>query len=112
MFLGQKLYDNISKWLLTKEELLENGYPQPGAPKKGYALFKDNRIIEKIPENSQLCVRCKKIYAVTEDGYPVFPEDCIYHPGSRFVFRGVYYTDINVLNDPSTRWWFILCLAR
>ncbi|GLV46327.1 uncharacterized protein CBL_13182 [Carabus blaptoides fortunei] len=87
-FTGQKFYDNISKWMLTKEELIENGYPQPGAPKKGYALFKDNRIIEKIPENSQLCIRCKKTYPVTEDGYPVFPEDCIYHPGSRFVFRG------------------------
>lgn len=76
------------RWALSEDELVENGFPRPGAAKKGHAIFKINKTIERIPEQCQLCVRCKKIYRVDEFGFPVFQEDCIYHPLNRFVFRG------------------------
>lgn len=85
---GLNLYKNIKKWVLTKKELEENGFPLPGAPVRGTALFKDSKTYETLPNGTKRCSRCKDIYSVDDHGFSVRNDECVYHPLGRFTFRG------------------------
>lgn len=86
-FEGSKFYNNVSKWKLTEDQLVDNGFPRPGIV-KGHAVFKINKIIERVPDQCHLCSRCKKIYKVNENGLPVIAEECVYHPLRKYFARG------------------------
>lgn len=84
---GSKFYNNVSKWILTEEELVDNCFPRTGIV-KGHAIFKINKIVERVPDQCHLCARCKKIYKVNEKGLPVIAEECVYHPLRKYFARG------------------------
>ncbi|XP_013186337.2 RNA exonuclease 1 homolog [Amyelois transitella] len=88
-FSGPRLYDNIKKWILTEEQLRENGFPRPHpSGEKGRAtIYSQNK--QKPPKGLiRTCCRCKKDYTVDKKGFPAFKEECIYHPNNKYRVRG------------------------
>ncbi|XP_072933446.1 uncharacterized protein [Epargyreus clarus] len=86
---GAKFYKNISKWILTEEQLEENGFPRPHiSGEKGRAIiYKQNK--QTPPKGYfRTCCRCKKEYTIDKKGFPVNKEECIYHPNNKYRIRG------------------------
>lgn len=88
-FKGKTFYNNIKKYLLTEEDLVENGYPREGTV-HGKPLIKTIKYIPKsnLDDNQRECARCSKIYAIDKKGFPLHQEECIYHPLRKRTFRG------------------------
>lgn len=88
-FRGKPFYNNVRKYMLNEEDLVENGYPREGTV-PGKALIKSNKYVPKshLEENQRECARCMKLYLVDRKGYPVHEEDCMYHPLRKRTFRG------------------------
>lgn len=88
-FIGVKFFNNISKWVLTEEQLQSNGFPRPHTSgEKGRAIiYGENK---KHPPKGYLrtCCRCKKEYTVTKKGFATVNEECIYHPNRLYRVRG------------------------
>ncbi|CAH2230366.1 RNA exonuclease 1 homolog [Pararge aegeria] len=88
-FTGAKFYNNIKKWILSEEQLIENGFPRPhSSGVKGRAIIYGQN--KQIPPKGYLrtCRRCKKTYTVDKKGFPTFKEECIYHPNNKYRVRG------------------------
>ncbi|XP_045504067.1 RNA exonuclease 1 homolog [Colias croceus] len=88
-YTGAKLYNNIKKWILTEEQLRENGFPRPHENgEKGRAIiYGQNK--QKPPKGFiRTCCRCKKDYTVNKKGFPSVKEECIYHPNNKYRVRG------------------------
>lgn len=88
-FHGAKLYNNIQKWILTEEQLQENGFPRPHPSRdKGRAIIYGQN--KQIPPKGFLrtCCRCKKDYTIDKKGFPCRKEECIYHPNRKYRVRG------------------------
>ncbi|PZC76894.1 hypothetical protein B5X24_HaOG204033 [Helicoverpa armigera] len=88
-FVGAKLYNNIVKWVLTEEQLKQNGFPRPHeSGQKGRAIiYGQNK--QKPPKGFfRTCCRCKKDYMVDKHGFPASKEECIYHPNNKYRVRG------------------------
>ncbi|XP_025902855.1 RNA exonuclease 1 homolog [Nothoprocta perdicaria] len=75
------LYELLKDYLLTKEQLDENNFPQPHPEKHGNAVF--NGIIKKklCDAFRRVCCRCGKVYTVTSSGRHTRKEECNYHFG-------------------------------
>ncbi|TGZ67327.1 hypothetical protein CRM22_004873 [Opisthorchis felineus] len=83
---GPLLYDHLRSYLLTEEQLVDNGFPREDksadAPYgKAKLLFPDDKrsIYDSCPRNEHLCSRCGARYCVDELGNAVVYEKCIYH---------------------------------
>nr|XP_025971576.1 RNA exonuclease 1 homolog [Dromaius novaehollandiae] len=78
---GAALYELLKDYLLTKEQLNENNFPQPNPEKNGSAVF--NGIIKKAVRDAfrRVCSRCGKVYIVTSSGKHARKEECNYHSG-------------------------------
>lgn len=89
-FKGKSFYNKVKKWNLTEEELDIHGYPRETEECLGKAKIKNRQIQnnEHLDENQRLCCRCKKIYSVDDDGWPLFEEECLYHPMKKRTIRG------------------------
>lgn len=90
-FKGLRFYENISKWVLSEEELQNNGFPRPHPEKKEKGLAKIFTInTRQKPQKGdiRICCRCKKEYKVNKKGVAVLTEECIYHPNNKYRFRG------------------------
>lgn len=88
-YYGAKLYNNIRKWVLTEEQLQENGFPRPHTSKdKGRAMIYGQN--KQTPPKGYIrtCCRCKKEYIIDKKGFPSVKEDCIYHPNRKYRVRG------------------------
>lgn len=48
---------------------------------------RNHSIISKVP-NERFCSRCNQPYIIDRFGFPVKLENCIYHYGRKFTFRG------------------------
>ncbi|XP_045454696.1 RNA exonuclease 1 homolog [Melitaea cinxia] len=86
---GSNLYNNIKKWILTEEQLKQNGFPRPHASgEKGRAIiYGQNR--QNPPKGFvRTCCRCKKDYTVDKKGFAAIKEECIYHPNNKYKVRG------------------------
>lgn len=86
---GAKFYDNIKHFILTEDELIEHGYPRE-SDTPGRAIIHNQRATpsERLSHNERKCARCSKLYLVDRDGFPLYPEDCVYHPLRKRTFRG------------------------
>lgn len=86
---GRKFYENIQNFVLTEEELKLHGYPRESNT-PGIAIIHNQRatVTQRLSENERKCARCSKLYIVDRDGFPLYPEDCIYHPLRKRTFRG------------------------
>ncbi|XP_026332070.1 RNA exonuclease 1 homolog [Hyposmocoma kahamanoa] len=88
-FVGAKFYNNIKKWVLSEEQLKENGFPLPhSSGEKGRAIiYGQNK--QKPPKGFiRTCCRCKKDYTIDKKGFPAVKEECIYHPNNKYRVRG------------------------
>lgn len=88
-FIGAKFYNNIKKWVLSEEQLKENGFPLPHiSGEKGRAIiYGQNK--QKPPKGFiRTCCRCKKDYTIDKKGFPAVKEECIYHPNNKYRVRG------------------------
>ncbi|XP_063832290.1 RNA exonuclease 1 homolog [Ostrinia nubilalis] len=88
-FHGAKLYTNIQKWILSEEQLQENGFPRPHPNQnKGRAIIYGQN--KQTPPKGfvRTCCRCKKDFTVDKKGFPCIKEECIYHPNRKYRVRG------------------------
>jgi len=80
-----------NNYLLTEEQLEENGFPRPDPQENGKAIVKvDPTKIKKRPvePDKRLCERCMKVYRVDKFGKQVEKEDCTYHWGRIYRKKG------------------------
>lgn len=89
-FKGRGFYNKVKNWILTEEELDIHGYPRESEDFHGKATIKNPRSQPgtNLDENQRLCCRCQKIYPVDDDGWPLFEEECLYHPMKKRTIRG------------------------
>ncbi|EGV99518.1 RNA exonuclease 1 homolog isoform X2 [Cricetulus griseus] len=78
---GNALYSRLREYLLTQEQLKENGYPFPHPERPGGAVIFTAE--EKKPKDSscRICCRCGTEYLVSSSGRCVRNEECYYHWG-------------------------------
>lgn len=78
---GAALYDRLKEYLLTEDQLKENGYPFPHPKRPGGAVIFTTE--EKLPKDSscRVCCRCGTEYLVSPSGRCVREEECYYHWG-------------------------------
>ncbi|XP_014222990.1 RNA exonuclease 1 homolog [Trichogramma pretiosum] len=92
-FKGETLYNKLSKWILTDQQLKDNGFPRPHpeGPKGRAKLYsystRGQSNPSKVP-NQRFCCRCNKPFMVDKHGIPIKKENCIYHYARKFTFRG------------------------
>ncbi|KAM9509922.1 RNA exonuclease 1 homolog [Guaruba guarouba] len=79
-FTGGALYELLKQYLLTKEQLNENNFPQQYPGKNGSAILTG---VKNAGCNAfrRVCCRCGEIYAVTSSGAHQRKEECNYHSG-------------------------------
>uniref|UniRef100_A0A5F7ZU24 RNA exonuclease 1 homolog n=1 Tax=Macaca mulatta TaxID=9544 RepID=A0A5F7ZU24_MACMU len=75
------LYSRLKEYLLTQDQLKENGYPFPHPERPGGAIIFTAE--EKRPKDSscRTCCRCGTEYLVSSSGRCVRDEECYYHWG-------------------------------
>eukprot|EP00071_Canis_lupus_P029419 XP_022262976.1 RNA exonuclease 1 homolog isoform X1 [Canis lupus familiaris] len=78
---GAALYGRLKEYLLTEDQLKENGYPFPHPERPGGAVIFTAE--EKKPKDSscRICCRCGSEYLVSASGRCVREEECYYHWG-------------------------------
>ena len=90
------LYKVLTKYILTEEQLMENGFPRPDPDREGMVLMKvedrqkpdpDKLKIVAGSEDKRLCCRCGAIYRVDKAGLQEEKESCVYHWGRCFRAR-------------------------
>jgi len=86
------MYDFLSKYLLSEEDLVENGYPRPCPTTPGKAVFKTKKEQPSKDSSRRTCRRCGKPFVVLEDGVYLTREECVYHAGRLFRKRGEQIT--------------------
>jgi len=91
-----QFYSILNRYVLTKEQLEENGYPVMSTDdgtsnyKPGEVVFKDDRPRNPQPadKSKRRCDRCGRTYSVDEAGIQLDDEECIYHWGRKYRFKG------------------------
>ncbi|KAF2361322.1 Elongin A binding-protein 1 [Trinorchestia longiramus] len=79
---GAKLYQFVQKYLITPEQLMENGYPHVHPDVKGKAICKiDSRMKISPSPTERYCSRCSALYLVDKWGFPKTIVNCAYHWG-------------------------------
>ncbi|XP_067409277.1 RNA exonuclease 1 homolog isoform X2 [Emydura macquarii macquarii] len=81
-FTGVVLYRLLKDYILTEDQLNENGYPQPNPEKPGSAILGTGITKTAVSDASKrVCCRCGEIYTVTASGKHIRKEECNYHSG-------------------------------
>ncbi|XP_075787574.1 RNA exonuclease 1 homolog isoform X2 [Pelodiscus sinensis] len=81
-FTGVVLYRILKDYVLTEEQMHENGYPQPNPDKPGSAILGNGITKTAVSDASKrVCCRCGEIYTVTTSGKHIRKEECNYHSG-------------------------------
>ncbi|XP_076641718.1 uncharacterized protein LOC143352778 isoform X2 [Halictus rubicundus] len=92
-FRGSVLYGMLKKWILSEQQLRDNGFPRPHPDgQKGRAKIyvinsRNQNALSKVP-NERICSRCGQAYAIDKQGFQLRPQNCIYHWGKKFTVRG------------------------
>ncbi|XP_012601123.2 RNA exonuclease 1 homolog [Microcebus murinus] len=78
---GAALYSRLKEYLLSEDQLKENGYPFPHPERPGGAIIFTAE--DKKPKDSscRICCRCGAEYLVSSSGRCVRDEECYYHWG-------------------------------
>ena len=92
-FRGAMLYGMLKKWIMTEQQLRDNGFPRPHPDgQKGRAKIyvtnsRNQSVLSKVP-NERICSRCSQPYMIDKQGLALRPQNCIYHWGRKFTIRG------------------------
>ncbi|XP_033341903.2 uncharacterized protein LOC117229499 [Megalopta genalis] len=92
-FTGTALYTMLKKWILSEQQLRDNGFPRPhpdgqkGRAKVYVTNSRNQNALSKVP-NERICSRCGCAYAIDKQGFQLRPQNCIYHWGKKFTVRG------------------------
>ncbi|KAM4052690.1 uncharacterized protein ACNLHF_003283 isoform 2-T2 [Anomaloglossus baeobatrachus] len=79
---GSNLYNLFKDYLLSDDQLIENGYPRPHPDRPGSALIHCT-VTKTIGSDAlrRVCSRCGETYSVTPKGKHQRKEECIFHSG-------------------------------
>lgn len=90
-FKGSALYCMLKKWIMTEQQLQDNGFPRvhPQGPKGRAKMYttRSQPLLSKVP-NERFCIRCGQAYMVDKRGFATQEQNCIYHWGRKFTVRG------------------------
>ncbi|XP_043252793.1 RNA exonuclease 1 homolog [Colletes gigas] len=92
-FRGVMLYGMLKKWIMTEQQLRDNGFPrthpdgQKGRAKIYVINTRNQNVLSKVP-NERICSRCGQTYMINKQGFAVRSQNCIYHWGRKFTIRG------------------------
>ncbi|KAI1230473.1 hypothetical protein IHE44_0009932 [Lamprotornis superbus] len=78
---GAALYRRLKEYLLTEEQLKENGYPLPHPEKPGRAVLFTAEEKKVIDSSCRICCRCGTEYMVSASGNCIRKEECVHHWG-------------------------------
>ena len=100
--IDEKLLSAVMKpYVMTEEQLVENGFPRPDPAQPGRVVMKHDprrRVdpgaarlgarLEAGAEDRRVCDRCGAVYSVDEEGGQLGVETCVHHWGRLFRRRG------------------------
>ncbi|NXX49879.1 REXO1 exonuclease, partial [Tricholaema leucomelas] len=78
---GAALYRRLKSYLLSEEQLKENGYPLPHPDRPGRALLFTAEEKKTTDSSCRICCRCGTEYMVTASGSCLRKEECVHHWG-------------------------------
>ncbi|NXI54922.1 REXO1 exonuclease, partial [Chloroceryle aenea] len=78
---GAALYRRLKDYLMTEEQLKENGYPMPHPDKPGRAVLFTAEEKKTIDSSCRICCRCGTEYMVSASGNCIRKEECVHHWG-------------------------------
>ncbi len=89
---SEVVYAVLKRYVLTPQQLEENGYPMPDPAEKGKAIVKEDPLRPRKPQPSEPdrrnCDRCLREYRVDDSGRQVDQEECMFHWGRLYKMRG------------------------
>ncbi|XP_070564395.1 RNA exonuclease 1 homolog isoform X2 [Ptychodera flava] len=82
-FEGAELYERLKPYILSEQQLQENGFPRPSPGQPGLAVITQEQKKQHgfSDSNQRICDRCGKTYLVRAGGQYITKEECIYHWG-------------------------------
>ncbi|XP_075300259.1 RNA exonuclease 1 homolog isoform X2 [Opisthocomus hoazin] len=78
---GAALYRRLKEYLMTEEQLKENGYPMPHPEKPGRAVLFTAEEKKTLDSSCRICCRCGTEYMVSASGSCIRKEECVHHWG-------------------------------
>eukprot|EP00076_Gallus_gallus_P034571 XP_025000109.1 RNA exonuclease 1 homolog [Gallus gallus] len=78
---GAALYRRLKEYLMTEEQLKENGYPMPHPEKPGRAVLFTAEEKKSTDSSCRICCRCGTEYMVSASGSCIRKEECVHHWG-------------------------------
>ncbi|KAM3656649.1 RNA exonuclease 1 homolog isoform 2-T2 [Ammospiza maritima maritima] len=78
---GAALYRRLKEYLMTEEQLKENGYPMPHPEKAGRAVLYTAEEKKVTDSSCRICCRCGTEYMVSASGSCIRREECVHHWG-------------------------------
>ncbi|XP_053155860.1 RNA exonuclease 1 homolog isoform X2 [Hemicordylus capensis] len=78
---GAALYRRLKEYVMTEDELKENGYPMPCPEKPSRAVVFTVEEKKAADSSCRVCCRCGAEYMVTPSGNCVRKEECVHHWG-------------------------------
>ncbi|KFV19045.1 RNA exonuclease 1, partial [Tauraco erythrolophus] len=78
---GPALYRRLKEYLMTEEQLKENGYPMPHSEKPGRAVLFTAEEKKTLDSSCRICCRCGTEYMVSASGTCIRKEECVHHWG-------------------------------
>ncbi|NWQ66842.1 REXO1 exonuclease, partial [Neopipo cinnamomea] len=78
---GAALYRRLKDYLMTEEQLKENGYPMPHPDKAGRAVLFTAEEKKVLDSSCRICCRCGTEYMVSASGSCIRKEECVHHWG-------------------------------
>ncbi|NXQ32601.1 REXO1 exonuclease, partial [Alaudala cheleensis] len=78
---GAALYRRLKEYLMTEEQLKENGYPMPHPEKAGRAVLFTAEEKKVTDSSCRICCRCGTEYMVSASGSCIRKEECVHHWG-------------------------------
>lgn len=78
---GVGLYKKLKEYILTEEQLKENGYPLPHPEKPGRAMIFTTEEKRSSDALCRVCCRCGTEYFVSVSGNCIRKEECVHHWG-------------------------------
>ncbi len=88
-----EFYEALKFYILTPEQLDQNGFPRPDPNYPGMAIFRNEEMMKRIFKDetnlTRICCRCGKQFRVTPSGQYLQQEECCHHFGRAFKQRGI-----------------------